>query len=65
MQFTKINETIIDIVQTIKDNKNCEPNTNTEMLQRDAPKALRIKSSCVRCSKDDNPILICPNTENK
>lgn len=35
----------------------------TRKYLREAPIALRISNSCVRCSNEDSPILICPNTE--
>ena len=49
--------------QTKIDKTNCEPKTKATIFVREAPIALRISNSWVRCSSEDNPILICPNTE--
>ena len=63
MQCTKISEIKIAAKQTNIDKINCDPKTSVTMFVREAPIALRINNSCVRCSNEDNPILICPNTE--
>lgn len=53
------------IMQTSIESINCDPKTNTAIFILEAPNALLVKSSCVLCSRDDNPILICPKTETK
>ena len=41
----------------------CVPKTKVTIFAREAPIALLINSSCVRCSKEDKPMLICHKTE--
>ena len=53
----------MDTTHTKAERISCEPKTKRTILEREAPIARRIRSSCVRCSKEDKPILICPNIE--
>ena len=50
-------------MQTNIEMTSCVPKTKATILIREAPIARRINSSYVRCSKEDRPMLICPNTE--
>ena len=56
-------ESKIDTMQTNIEMTSCVPKTKATILIREAPIARRINSSYVRCSKEDRPMLICPNTE--